>query len=183
MDDDTYSIFDDNLKNKLKQLALVVTSLDHRIDVQRISLREIQERVRRNREMIDNTPSIFPTNSIRFTSYFGMRTHPITLRRHYHAAVDLAGALGQEIFATADGEVIYSKRQEMLGNCIKIRHKYGYQTLYGHLKKIVAEVGDKVRKGDVIGTMGSSGRSSGVHLHYGISLNRKAQNPVKYFKN
>ena len=181
INDSEYSTLTEDLQVELKKLDYGVTTLNHRIVVQENSLREIQSKVKHNIEEIDNTPSIPPALSIRVTSSYGPRRHPITGIRHFHNAVDLGGYRGQPIFATADGIVKFTGRQGRLGNCVKIQHKYGYETLYGHLNKIQVKVGQKVMKRDIIGFMGSSGRTTGIHVHYAVSLNRRSQNPMKYF--
>ena len=182
VDNTKYAEFGQDLQIQLSSLDYGLITLDNRIGVLGNSLEEIHARVRRNREMIDYTPSILPTHSFRFTSNYGYRTHPITKRRHFHGAVDLGGYRGQDIFATADGVVKSAGRQGPLGNCIKIEHKYGYETLYAHLDKIQVKAGDKIKKNDRIGLMGSTGTTTGVHLHYSVALNGRAQNPMDYFK-
>jgi len=180
-----YSKFDDfdsNLRVQLSDLAFGVVTLDNKIGVLHNSLREIQQVIMKNREMINNTPTIYPTESIRFTSVFGRRRHPVTGRYHFHKGVDLGGYRGQEIYATADGTVISAEWQGPLGRCVKIKHGFGYETLYGHLDKMLVKEGDVVKKNDLIGLMGRSGTTTGVHVHYAILLNNKPQNPMDYFK-
>jgi len=169
------------LQQRFIDLELHVTTLERRAHVQEVSLGEIRYRITERTDIIDNTPSILPTYSIRVTSGFGYRSHPITGLRDYHKGVDLAGRLGQQIFAAADGVVVYAQYHYLLGNCVRIRHKYGYETVYGHLQKFAVKVGDTVKKRDIIGYMGSTGSSTGVHLHYGVMLNQRAQNPMTYF--
>lgn len=172
----------DDLRVTLSNLAYGSAALASRIITQRNSLKEIGESVLLHREMLDNTPSIIPTYSYRITESYGYRTHPITGLRDFHAAIDLGGNKGQDIFATADGVVIAARYQRELGNYVKIRHKFGYETLYGHLSETYVKVGQQVNKRDIIGAMGRTGRTTGIHLHYGVALNGRAENPVKYFK-
>ena len=182
VDNDDYSIFNDDLKIRLNTIAYGVTTLEHRINVQENSLWEIQKKCQLNLEMINNTPSILPTRFIRITSRYGSRWHPIDGDRQFHDAIDLGGSRGQPIISTADGVVTYANRRGRLGNCVIIKHKYGYETLYGHLDKMFVSVGQEVKKRDTIGTMGRSGMATGVHLHYSVVLNDRSQNPAKYFK-
>ena len=181
VDDSEFSTLSEGLHVSLKRLTYSITSLDRRIFIGNKSLGEIQSAVQINMERMNNTPSIRPTLSIRITSSFGWRSHPLTGRRDFHGAVDLAGTRGQQIVATAEGIVTFAGRRGRLGKCIVIKHKYGYETLYSHLGKIVVKVGQKIKKREPIGTMGRTGRTTGVHVHYGISLNNRAQNPLKYF--
>jgi len=177
-----YETLGDDLRVELEELDYGITTLGHRITVLDSSFAEIQKAIELNKDIYDNTPTILPTHSVRITSYFGWRYHPVTKKRNYHKAVDIAGYRGMKIFATADGVVVSAKNTwGPLGKCIKIKHKYGYETLYGHLDKILVKAGQRVKKHDVIGTMGRSGTTTGVHLHYGISLNGKPQNPLDYF--
>ena len=182
VDDTEISVFSDYLQGKLKNLFSGSAALTSRIGFQEKSLNEIQLSLAQDRDHINNTPSIIPTpNSFRITDGYGMRTHPIKVYRHFHDAVDLAGTVGDPIKATASGVVTFAKYQRYLGNSVKIKHKYGYETLYAHLHNVKVKVGDTVEKGDIIGTMGKTGRSTGTHLHYRISLNGKSQNPLGYF--
>ena len=182
VDESDFSIFKEELKVKLNQLAYGLTTLDNRINVQENSLMEIQVRVQENIEEMDNTPSIAPAISIRVTSGYGWRRHPLTGRRHFHHATDLGGYRGQPIFSTADGIVVSARYSAYLGNYIKIRHKKGYETVYAHLDKMLVKVGQEVKKREEIAKMGRTGRSTGVHVHYSVLLNNRSQNPLKYFK-
>jgi murein DD-endopeptidase MepM/ murein hydrolase activator NlpD len=179
VDESKFADFDDTIRKDLIQLSYNSTVLDRQLYVQDNSLKEIHQQVQLNRELIDATPSIFPTELIRITSFFGWRRHPVTGRKQFHDALDLGGSIGQKIFATADGIITYAGWRGRLGYCIEIQHKYGYKTIYGHLNKINVTIGQKVKKCDFIGTMGCSGNATGTHTHYSISLNGKTQNPLK----
>ena len=181
VDDSIFSGLYENLQDEISQVSLDVTMLASRVNIQEESLDEINEQIQLNIEEHNYTPSILPTHSYRITEDYGTRIHPITGVRHFHGAVDLAGKIGDKILATADGVVITTERQRALGNYIKIRHKYGYETLYGHLSAILVENGQKVKKGAVIGTMGITGMTNGVHIHYGITQFGKKINPKDYF--
>ena len=181
VDPSKYRALPEELQQRFIDMEFDLVSLGSRAHVQEVSLDEIRRRIIERTDIIDNTPSILPTYSIRVTSGFGYRIHPISGLRDYHKGVDLAGRLGQQIFAAADGVVVYAQYHYLLGNCVKIRHKYGYETVYGHLQKFAVKVGDEVKKRDVIGNMGSTGSSTGVHLHFGVTLNQRAQNPMAYF--
>ena len=178
-----FDILDDNLRVKLEDVSKGVLTLGNRIKLEEKSLGEIHSGFERNFDVINNRPTIFPTRGYaRPTSGFGSRINPITFRAQFHTAVDLAGFRGQPVLATADGVVEEAAYDGRLGKCVKLHHKYGFETLYGHLDKINVEVGQKVKKGDVIAAMGCTGSTTGVHVHYGVTLNGVAQNPVNYFK-
>lgn len=134
------------------------------------------------RSILDHTPSILPTRGYR-TSGFGMRIDPFTGYKQFHGGVDIANKMGTPIFATADGVVEFVGNVGDLGKLIKINHGYGYKTRYGHLSQIKVNRGQKVRRGDLIGLMGSSGYSTGPHLHYEIIKNGQKVNPLEYILN
>jgi murein DD-endopeptidase MepM/ murein hydrolase activator NlpD len=118
----------------------------------------------------------------RFTSGFGVRRDPKTGGRRAHNGIDLAGSLGTPVQATAEGVVIFAGRQSGFGNLIKVRHEFGFETLYAHLSRIRVDVGDRVSRGEHIGDMGNTGRSTGVHLHYEIRNGGTPVNPMTYIK-
>lgn len=120
--------------------------------------------------------------SIRFTSGFGRRRDPITGSGRMHSGQDMAGPPGTPILAAGDGIVIFAGRQSGYGNVVKIRHSFGYETVYAHLRKYGVKTGDSVSRGDVIGGMGNTGRSTGTHLHYEIRIGGTPVNPMPYMK-
>lgn len=115
-------------------------------------------------------------SSFRYTSGFGMRWGRL------HAGVDMAGPTGTPIYASADGVVAYAGWQSGYGRLIRIRHDFGVETRYGHLSAIKVNVGDRVSRGDRIGDMGNSGRSTGPHLHYEVRVGDKPIDPMIYIK-
>lgn len=127
-------------------------------------------------------PSAMPAEGTNFTSGFGVRSDPFQRRAAMHAGVDLAGPVGTRIYATADGTVSRSQWVNGYGNLVEIDHGRGIQTRYGHLSKALVSPGQKVRRGDLIALMGSTGRSTGSHLHYEVRLNGKAVNPVPFMQ-
>ncbi len=130
-----------------------------------------------------NIPYSMPVKvAHRFTSGFGMRRDPKTGGRRAHNGIDLAGPRGTPVVSTGDGVVSFAGRQSGFGNLIKIRHDYGFETLYAHLNKIHVKVGDRIARGDHIGDMGNTGRSTGVHLHYEVRQGGKPVNPMTYIK-
>ncbi|MCF7983279.1 MAG: M23 family metallopeptidase [Thiohalocapsa sp.] len=114
------------------------------------------------------------------TSKFGYRRHPITGRRSMHTGIDIAGKTGSDIVAMADGLVIFSGRKSGYGNIVEIRHANGLETRYAHNQRNVAKEGDLVRKGQVIAKLGSTGRSTGPHIHFEVRRNGEAINPMQY---
>ncbi len=125
-------------------------------------------------------PTGSPTVDGWISSLFGKRTDPITGKVEFHGGVDYAGKSGSPILAVGSGIVTWSGLRYGYGNMVEINHGNGYQTRYAHNKKNLVVVGQKVDKGQVIGLMGSSGRSTGTHVHFEVVNNGKAVNPKKY---
>ncbi|MCU0903080.1 MAG: DUF5930 domain-containing protein [Tabrizicola sp.] len=128
-------------------------------------------------------PFAMPVNTpVRFTSGFGNRRDPFNGSSRQHEGQDMAGAYGSPILSTADGVVTYAGWENGYGRLVKIRHDFGVETRYGHLSEIRVEVGQRVSRGDRIGDMGNSGRSTGTHLHYEVRLSGDAVNPMTFIK-
>ncbi|WAA09581.1 M23 family metallopeptidase [Fervidibacillus albus] len=132
-------------------------------------------------EELQYTPTAWPTIPNTITSEYGIRSDPFNYATSFHSGIDIRGSYGTPVFAAADGKVIFAEYYGGYGNTIKIQHNGTYTTLYGHLSKIDVDVGDTVKKGDIIGAIGSTGRSTGPHLHYEIIKNGKTVNPKPYF--
>lgn len=118
----------------------------------------------------------------RFTSAYGYRRDPKGFGRRMHKGIDLAAPLGTPIYATADGIVTSARYEGGFGKAVRIRHSLGFETLYAHQTKLMVEEGQKVSRGDLIGAMGTTGRSTGVHLHYEVHQNGRAVNPMLYLE-
>lgn len=114
------------------------------------------------------------------SSYYGMRNDPFTGKREHHKGVDFAGKDGSDVVAVADGVITWAAERYGYGNMVEVTHGNGYATRYGHNKEIVVQVGDKVEKGDVLAKMGSTGRSTGPHVHYEVLKNGRTVNPNKH---
>ncbi len=125
-------------------------------------------------------PDGFPVEKGWLSSYFGARSDPFTGRRAHHDGVDIAGKLGYNILAVAGGVVIWSGDRSGYGNLVEVSHGNGYVTRYGHNQKNLVQVGDTVKKGQVLALMGSSGRSTGPHLHLEVVRDGRAVDPIKY---
>lgn len=126
-----------------------------------------------------NKPTIWPTNG-EVTSGFGWRQSPWGDGTEMHAGLDIANSLDTPIVATADGEVVQSGWGEGYGNVVKIDHGNGIATMYGHNARLAVGVGQKVKKGQVIAYLGSTGRSTGPHVHYEIRVNENPVDPISY---
>lgn len=125
-------------------------------------------------------PSGRPVEGGWISSSFGTRTDPFTGRPEHHAGIDIAGREGTEILAVASGVITWAGERYGYGNLVEINHGKGYVTRYGHNKEILVKVGDTVKKGQTLALMGSSGRSTGTHLHFEVLRNGRAVNPARY---
>ena len=132
--------------------------------------------------MANSTPSIWPVKGF-LTSSFGMRNDPFKGNRAFHAGIDIGARNGAPIVATADGYVSDVGWNGGYGRCVKIQHgRNGYTTVYGHMKEYLVGTGQTVRRGEVIGFAGNSGRSTGRHLHYEVQLRGNKINPYKFLR-
>lgn len=167
-------------RKKLDQIA-------GRAYVQTKSFDDVVEMARDKEKMLAAIPAIQPVankNLKRMASGYGYRIHPIYKVRKMHWGTDFSAPTGTPIYATGDGKVTkYRRSRAGYGNHIIIDHGYGYQTLYAHMSKLDVRRGQKVKRGDIIGYIGSSGRSTAPHLHYEVIKDGRKINPVNYFFN
>ncbi len=127
-----------------------------------------------------SVPSRMPLDGARMSSSYGMRDHPVLRKRKRHNGVDLAAPTGTPIYATADGIVGRADRFSSYGLYVSIDHGAELETRYAHMSRLAVAAGDTVKKGDVIGYVGSTGRSTGPHLHYEVRIDGVAVNPIPY---
>ena len=172
IDPPTPSLASRSLDGDLLQLQTRLQSMDQNIE-------RLQEEFDRDHLWISSIPAIAPAKGL-FTSAFGYRKDPFTGRRAYHQGIDIVAPRGQEIYATGDGIVTQAGRAQGLGKAVTLSHGLGIKTRYGHMSKVEVEVGDEVRRGQVIGRVGSTGRSTGNHVHYEVHVDGKARNPLAY---
>lgn len=127
-----------------------------------------------------SVPSRMPLEGAQLTSNYGMRTHPVLGGRRNHTGIDLAAPTGTPIYATADGVIGRADWYSSYGLYISINHGASMETRYAHLSRLAVAAGDNVKKGDLIGYVGSTGRSTGPHLHYEVRVDGLAVNPIPY---
>lgn len=132
------------------------------------------------KQIVDNLPVRKPIYGYQEMSQFGRRIDPFTGSLAFHAGLDMAGPSGSKIYATADGTVSFAGRQGAYGNMVEINHGANIATRYGHLSEILVEDGDEVKKGDVIAIQGSTGRSTGAHLHYEVRYKNQPMDPRNF---
>ncbi len=144
---------------------------------------ELLEQVVSRRELSHAvSPAGQPLTDGWLSSYYGMRTDPFNGRREMHKGIDFAGQMGTDIIATAAGVVTWAGKRYGYGQLVEINHGNGYSTRYGHCKQILVKVGDKIKPGEKIALMGSSGRSTGPHVHYEVLKNGRQINPTKFVR-
>jgi murein DD-endopeptidase MepM/ murein hydrolase activator NlpD len=124
------------------------------------------------------TPSIWPAHGW-LSSSVGRRVDPISGGADFHQGLDISADAGSPVYATADGTVVHAAREGAYGNLITIDHGYGLETRYGHLSKYEVKSGAKVKRGDIVGRVGSTGRATGPHLHYEVRVNGRLLNPLQ----
>ena len=166
-----------------------VDELSKRLYVQSLSLDEIYEMARNKKERLASMPAIMPIakQQCQIVSGFGMRYHPILHTMRMHTGIDMTARKGTAVYATGDGVVKAAGKgvegMSGYGLVIEIDHGFGFRTLYAHLASATVRPGHKVKRGEKIGTVGSSGLSQGSHLHYEVLQNDKQVHPVYYFFN
>ncbi len=142
-------------------------------------LGEVEQAMENKNRRFASTPSIAPVVGL-ISDGYGRRKDPITGQPAFHRGLDLSGRRGTPIIAPADGVVVFAARSGGLGRMVRISHGFGFTTVYAHLNKILVEPGEDVRRGQQIGELGSSGRSTGPHLHYEVYVDGKTVNPLYY---
>lgn len=139
----------------------------------------------KNKEtMLEHIPAIQPVlnkDLKRMASGYGWRIDPIYRSRRFHAGMDFTAPTGTDIYATGNGTIKYAGWKQGYGNTVEINHGFGYMTLYGHMHKINVKTGQKVKRGDVIGLVGNTGKSTGPHLHYEVHFKGQVMNPANYY--
>jgi murein DD-endopeptidase MepM/ murein hydrolase activator NlpD len=171
------------LKKTTKNLEVLINKLK----VQKKSFTEVSKEAQNHQLMLSGKPSIQPVSVkdfVRISSSYGYRIDPVYGGRRMHRGLDFASPINTNIYATGDGEVyIAGYNKHGYGNEIIIKHHGGYMTKYAHLNKILVKRGDKIKRGQVIGLLGNTGKSTGPHLHYEVIFNGRNDNPAKYYFN
>lgn len=164
-----------------------IKNLSSRLFAQSKSFNAVENMVKNKEALLAATPAIQPVSNKdlnRLASGFGYRIDPVYKTTKFHAGLDFAAPQGSPVYATADGVVeLAGNTGNGYGNHVVINHGFSYETLYGHMVRIKARAGQKVRRGEVIGWVGSTGKSTGPHLHYEVHKNGREINPIYFFYN
>ncbi len=166
----------------VREMYSQLKDLSNHTKSQKLDLETLISQLEEKRNILACSPTIKPTQGW-ITSKFGYRKSPFTNKRVFHSGLDIANKTGTEIVATADGKISFTGSRLNYGKMIKIDHGYGVATHYAHLSKILVKPGQRVKRGQTIGLMGNTGRSTGPHLHYEVVVNNVPVNPVKYILN
>lgn len=169
------------------RVAGKLDTLASQLYYQSVSYDRVFDMARRKSEMLACIPAIIPVkeNEIsQISSYFGYRTDPIYKVTKYHSGMDFAAQPGTAVYATGDGVVVKMERNYWgYGNLLTIDHGYGYKTQYAHLRDFAVHMGQTVKRGQVVGTVGRTGKATGPHLHYEVLKNDVAVDPLHFFFN
>ena len=171
----------------MRSITSALTNLQQRITVQQQSYEDIKKLIQNKEQLLSHTPAIQPVSNkdlSRIASGFGYRIDPIYKTPKLHAGLDFAAPQGTPIYATADGTVTTAGNTgNGYGNHVVINHGYGYETLYGHMVRVKAHAGQQVKRGEVIGWVGSTGKSTGPHCHYEVHKYGDKIDPIYFFYN
>ncbi len=171
----------------LVNAAQSLDQISKQLVVQSKSFDEVIALVSEKEQMLSCIPAIQPISNkdmVRFGSPFGMRKHPILNYVGLHTGIDLSAPTGTPVYATGDGVVLRADASSRgYGNHIRVNHGYGYSTLYAHLSKMLVSPGQAVKRGDLIGLVGSTGLSTSSHLHYEVRINNEPVDPVNFYSN
>jgi murein DD-endopeptidase MepM/ murein hydrolase activator NlpD len=179
----------ENLRDNelVSSIISTLNNLSSRIAVQKNSYIEIDGLLKNKERLLSHTPAIQPVSNkdlSRVASGFGYRIDPVYKTAKFHAGLDFAAPQGTPIYATADGTVSTGGNTgDGFGNHVIINHGYGYETLFGHMVRVKVRAGQTVKRGQVIGWVGSTGKSTGPHCHYEVHKNGEKMDPVYFFYN
>ncbi|MCD6162070.1 MAG: M23 family metallopeptidase [candidate division Zixibacteria bacterium] len=166
-----------------KNLSLLekdINKISRQIDFENVSFDDVYEKIKGKKDVLDHTPSIMPTNGY-ITSGMGVRKDPFTGLLTMHKGIDIGARKGTHVYAPADGVILKCGWDKGMGNFIIIDHGYNLKTYYGHLEIIKVRNGQHVNRMDLIGNIGSTGRSTGPHLHYEVRKYGRPINPKDFF--
>ena len=179
--DSLSSILNGNTKYNYVLLSMRLKQIEARLDFDYKNFSKIRDNILFREDIYKSTPTIYPTYGY-ISSGYGYRKHPILKVRSFHYGYDIVNKKGTPIYVTADGVVtkVDLKGKTAIGVYVRIKHKFGYETYYGHLDKVFVKYGQQVKKGEQIALMGRTGRTTGSHLHYEIKRYRVSRNPVTF---
>ena len=173
---------DKHTKSLMTEISVDLDKLQEESKLREESIQELLSFLEDKKNLLASTPSIWPTRGF-ITSGFGYRRSPYTKTLRMHEGLDIANKVGTPIIAPADGIVVFAGIEGGYGKLLSIDHGYGIVTRYGHLDSILAKEGDKIKRGEKIGTIGQTGLTTGPHVHYELRVNGVPVNPKNYILN
>ena len=167
----------------MKEAANKISLFERQIYSQLQSIDQITNAIDQQNAKLPHIPSVIPVKLTDYTmsSGYGYRLDPIYGTVKFHEGLDFSAPMGTDVYATADGKISLARRQAGYGNCVEIDHGYNYLTRYAHLSEIKVKEGEEIKRGQLIGSVGSTGKSTGPHLHYEVRFKDEPQNPVYYY--
>jgi murein DD-endopeptidase MepM/ murein hydrolase activator NlpD len=164
---------------RMARLRLDSERLERDAAAREVALASLVDHLQGQSKRLESTPSVWPVKGW-LTSRFGPRVSPFTGQRQFHSGIDIAAENGAAVISPAQGKVVYSGRKRLLGNTIILDHGFGIRTTYGHNAKLHVQKGEHVERGDLLASVGTTGRSTGPHLHYSLTVDDRAVNPLDY---
>ncbi len=166
---------------RIESLLRSLDQVERELAIQTQSYGEIQQKIVADEVRLKHIPSIRPVKSNRLTDGYGYRRDPFTRRIRFHYGADFSASRGTPVYAPADGRVTKARKVPGFGKVIQIDHGYGFTTLYGHLDNYLIRRGAQVKRGEQIGVVGNTGRSTAPHLHYEVRVKSRPVDPLDYF--
>jgi murein DD-endopeptidase MepM/ murein hydrolase activator NlpD len=163
----------------MSRLHKELFELSREVEKEQDNMQELSEEIEEKTSLLACTPSIWPTKGW-LTSGYGYRNSPFTGQREMHKGIDIATRFNNPVRSPADGVVTFAGRKGSLGNVVVVEHGYGYSTRFGHNSRIVVKAGDRIKRNQIIAYVGSTGRTTGPHLHYEVRIDGVAVNPFNY---
>lgn len=179
----------ENLQEETKKVNVLLAELERRVTLHSENVTEVKDKLSQDIDRLKHTPSIRPVlpELSRITDKYGMRYHPLIERKKHHDGVDIAAEIGTDVNAVAAGVVEKAQAVASFGHgygkYVVINHGYGYKTLYGHLSKVLVQEGQKVERWQLIGLVGTTGLTTGPHVHFEVHIDDKPVNPEGYILN
>ncbi|MGB5218983.1 MAG: peptidoglycan DD-metalloendopeptidase family protein [Smithella sp.] len=168
-------------KTIVAEMGKNISKLNEDANMREKSFQELLAFLNEQKSVLASTPSLWPVEGW-VTSEFGSRKSPFGAGTEFHKGLDISTRFGKEIIAPADGLVVKSGFEQRDGNYVRMEHGHGFETAYLHLSRIVAKQGMRVKRGEIIGYVGDTGRSTGPHLHYAVSVNGVAVDPERFVR-
>jgi murein DD-endopeptidase MepM/ murein hydrolase activator NlpD len=179
--DNNLDFLTDDSQLKLQQAFDFMDEVSRKVEFEKRQYIEVSNKLKENERLFESIPAIKPCIGTLAAHGFGMRLHPILNIRRKHEGIDIITDRGTSVYAAGKGRVDYVGYKGGLGLAVEIDHGFGYRTIYAHLSKALVKRGQKIIRGDLIAKTGSSGLSSGPHLHYEVQHNGLKQNPLEFF--